>query len=215
MPALRKQKILPEKELRELEKQVQRELMKLAAAQNKPERLMESWRMVPRDLRQDENLIDDYARHLLRFQRHDEAEELLREAIKRHWNASFVYLYGLTKSSTLNKQLSHAEVWLKTHDNNPILLLTLGRLCLQHELWGKARAYLEASLGAGETSEAYRELGGLLEQLGEQSPAMECYRKGMLLAADERHYDTLHIDRDTRAVVRPLQSAAYVKASEK
>lgn len=62
-----------------------------------------------------------------------------------------------------------------------MLLLALGRLSLRNRLWGKARSYLEASIGASPRSAAYGELGRLLEQLGEQEAAREHYRKGLEL----------------------------------
>lgn len=202
LPVLHKQKVVPERDLRELEKRVHGELMSIAAKQGKVERLTSSWQHIPRDLRHEDELIDDYARHLLRLEQHDSAEALLREAIKRHWNVEFVYLYGLVRSAQRAKQLTHAEAWLKGHEHNPVLLLTLGRLCLANELWGKAQAYFEASLGAGPRSETYTELGRLLEQLEEPDEARECFRKGLLLAAEEKTYDTLHTEHDPRSVVR-------------
>ena len=201
LPDLRKQKILPEAKLRDMEKRVHRELLKIAAEQGKPDRLRQSWQHVPRELRQDEELIDDYARHLLRLEQHDMAESLLREAIRRQWNVDFVYLYGLVKAAQSAKQLAYAEDWLKGHEENNVLLLTLGRLCMNNALWGKAESYFEASLGAGAMSETFTELGRLLEQLEQPDRARDCFRKGLLLAADERAYAAVHIDINQRSMI--------------
>ncbi len=76
-------------------------------------------------------------------------------------------------------QFKTAESWLDENRADPDLLLSLGRLAMQNRLWGKARSYLEASIGAGGRAEAYRELGQLLEQLGETEQARDCYRQGM------------------------------------
>lgn len=202
LPTLRKQHVIPEQQLRDLEMRVHRELMTIASKQGKAERLTSSWQHVPRDLRNEDVLIDDYARHLLRLEQHDSAETLLREAIRRRWNVEFVYLYGLVQGKHPAKQLSSAEAWLKGHEHNPVLLLTLGRLSLANDLWGKAQSYFEASLGAGPRSETYAELGRLLEQLEEPDEARECFRKGLLLAAEEKNFDTLHTEHDPRSVVR-------------
>ncbi|MDH5179214.1 MAG: heme biosynthesis protein HemY [Gammaproteobacteria bacterium] len=202
LPVLRKQNVVPERDLHELEISVHRELLNIAAKQGKADRLRSSWQHVPRDLRNEDVLIDEYARHLLLLELYNDAETLLREAVKRHWNVEFVYLYGLVQSEAPGKQLANAEVWLKGHEHNPVLLLTLGRLCLINQLWGKARSYLEASLGAGPRSETYTELGRLLEQLEEPDEARDCFRKGLLLAAEEKTYDTLHTEHDPRSVVR-------------
>lgn len=200
LPDLRKQKVLPEAELKAMEKRVHRELLTIAAKQGKADRLRQSWQHVPRELRQDEDLIDDYARHLLRLEQHDMAESLLREAVRRKWNVDFVYLYGLVKSAQPAKQLGYAEAWLKGHEENNVLLLTLGRLCVRNELWGKAESYFEASLGTGAMSETYTELGRLLEQLEQPDRARDCFRKGLLLAAEERAYAAVHTELDPRSV---------------
>jgi tetratricopeptide (TPR) repeat protein len=76
-------------------------------------------------------------------------------------------------------QLAWAERFLGSHPDDPPLLLTLGRLCVSNRLWGKARTYLEASLQVEPLPEVFEELGGLLEQLGEQKAALECYRRGL------------------------------------
>lgn len=208
LPVLRKQRVLPEAELKVMEKKVHRELLAIAAKQGKADKLRQSWQQVPRELRNDETLIDDYARHLLRLEQHDTAEALLREAIRRRWNVDFVYLYGLVKGAQPAKQLAYAEAWLKGHEENNVLLLTLGRLCIRNELWGKAESYFEASLGAGPMSETYTELGRLLEQLEQPDRARECFRKGLLLAAEEKAYAAIHTEHDPRSVIYPPLLAA-------
>jgi len=49
-------------------------------------------------------------------------------------------------------------------------------------LWGKARSYLDASIGITPRVDSYRELAELLELLGEDEAAMACYRDGLRLA---------------------------------
>jgi HemY protein len=58
----------------------------------------------------------------------------------------------------------------------PRLLLALGRLCLSQGLWGKAQAYLEASLSLAEQREARLELARLLEQTERSGEALPHYR---------------------------------------
>jgi HemY protein len=48
----------------------------------------------------------------------------------------------------------------------PSLLLTLGRLCLQNSLWGKARDYLENSLQVQRNPEACAELAQAFGSVG-------------------------------------------------
>jgi HemY protein len=55
-------------------------------------------------------------------------------------------------------------------------LLTLGRLCVQRELWGKAQSYLEASLATRPTREAHITLAKLHERLGRPDEAARHFR---------------------------------------
>ena len=183
IPELRKQKVVDEAELLHLQVTIYTGLLNQAAQAEAAEQLTQEWNKIPKNLRSNEALVDCYARHLLARNQNDPAETLLREAIKRHWSETLAQLYGQVEADS-SKQLSTAEEWLSKHPRNPALLLTLGQLCLRCKLWGKARSYLEASIGAGATPAAYRVLGALLEQMEEPEKAMECYRAGMELNAE-------------------------------
>ena len=66
-----------------------------------------------------------------------------------------------------------------------MLLLTLGRLSLRNQLWGKGREYFEHALRSSKsvtlTAEISAELGRLLEYLGEHERSLVCYQQAMLL----------------------------------
>ena len=129
--------------------------------------LTQRWQNVPSALRADPAIVAGYAAQLLRLGAEEEAEEVLRHALKQGFDATLVQLYGQVRGRDPGKQLQAAEGWLKEHPNDPGLLLTLGRLCLINKLWGKAREYLEASLSFQRSAETCAELGRLLAQLGE------------------------------------------------
>ena len=181
LPALKKQKVITSEQLHELSIRVFTELLEITAKQNQADRLEQFWQDLPRNLRQDTHLIKRYSYHLINMEQFDTVVEVLRPAINQNWDQDLVYLYGKAHSNKPDRQLSQAESWLKGHENNAILLLTLGRLCLYNQLWGKARSYLEASIGSDPFPETYRELGLLLEQLDEKDKAADCYRKGIML----------------------------------
>jgi HemY protein len=130
-------------------------------------------------------LILAYAEQLRRHGADVQAEEVLRNAMKRDYSPHLARLYGLVRGSDPGKQLQAAEGWLKNHPDDPGLLLTLGRLCLQSSLWGKARDYLEASLRLQRNPEACAELARLLGQLGETDRSNQLFQEGLGLL-DER-----------------------------
>ena len=184
LPLLKKYKVMDEKSLHALSLRTYRALLEIAAQTGNAEKLQSFWQEVPKHLRLNHELLSTYVRYLIKLEQHDAAENLLREALRREWHPDWVELYGRVKSSQPDKQLATAENWLKGRENNPLLLLTLGRISLHNQLWGKARSYLEASLGNGPRAETYKELGLLLDRLNEAEAAAECYRKGLLLATE-------------------------------
>ena len=134
---------------------------------------------MPRALRKHPQLLGDYAGYLQELGEHLRAEKLLREALREHWDASLIETYGLLEMPEPGKQLSHLEKLLIEHPDDPTLLLTLGRLSLRAQLWGKARGYLEACIGRNGPPQAFRELGQLLERMREPELAIEVYRRGL------------------------------------
>lgn len=184
LPEVRKHKVLTEEEQRELEKQLFSHLMEQAGKEQDLHGLQGLWNEVPRSLQGECMLLCAYVRHLVALGAYDEAENLAHTALRRGWNEELVALYGRIESSNPAKQLSRAETWLKERGKDAALHLALARISMRNRLWGKARIYYEASLHERASIEAYRELAVLLEQLNDNDAAMECYRKGMLLATD-------------------------------
>ena len=180
LPSLSKNNVFSDKEFIEIEKQTYTEIIQ--HANYDAVKLQQLWQNLSRTLKKDAYLIEIYCEKLIQLDCNDEAELILRNIIRKEWMPNLVRLYGLVKSSQLEKQLTFAESLSKNHDNNPLLLLTLGRLCMYNDLWGKARAYLEASVGNRELAETYKELGLLMEYLNEQKLAAEYFKKGLFLS---------------------------------
>lgn len=185
LPELRKRRAVEEDEADLLERRTWETLLRQSHEHGNLEKLHELWERIPRHLRQHATLLAAYVRGLLALGGGDEAEELLREAVRRQWDAELVRLYGLAEGRNPPQQLAAAEEWLKRHQRHPLLLLTLGRLAMRAQLWGKARAYLEASAGMEARAETYRMLGELLERLGEEVTARDYYHKGLALVTGD------------------------------
>ena len=190
LPELRKDKVLPAKELAELESRAWGQNLNLAAQRETEgeaalQSLQRVWQQLTSAQRQEPALVLAYAEQLRQLGAQGEAEEVLRGALKRSYDSHLVRLYGLLRGKDPVKQLQTAEGWLKAHPADPSLLLTLGRLCLQNSLWGKARDYLENSLKLQRNPEACAELARLLAQLGETDRSNQLFQEGLNLL-DER-----------------------------
>jgi HemY protein len=137
------------------------------------------WNALSKGLRARPDMFADYARALARCGDHDALEKLLRRRLKAAWDDELVTLYGELETSRPAGHLSHAEAWLTRRGEDPVLLLTTARLCMQNQLWGKARSYLETSLALRPDAAAYRVYAQLLDKMGEGDAATEAYRLGL------------------------------------
>ncbi|WP_018233178.1 heme biosynthesis HemY N-terminal domain-containing protein [Thioalkalivibrio thiocyanodenitrificans] len=184
LPELRRQQLLPEADITEMENRAALDLLERAVRDRDLEGARRVWENLHREARHRPLLIQAYARTLVQMEDTEEAETLLRNALKATWDERLVRLYGTLPLEDPAKALNTAEGWVKHHGRDATVLLTLGRLSRRAKLWGKARAYLEASTGVRPDPETYRELAELLEQMGENERAQACYRDGLRLAVE-------------------------------
>ncbi|MDE1168594.1 MAG: heme biosynthesis protein HemY [Pseudomonas sp.] len=189
LPDLRKAKVVSATELAELEHRAWGENLNLASNRDAGESglaaLNTAWQQLSSGQRQEPVLVLAYAEQLRQLGAEAQAEEVLRQAIKRGYDSHLARLYGLVRGSDPARQLQTAEGWLKQHPDDSSLLLTLGRLSLQNSLWGKARDYLESSLKVQRNPEACAELARLLAQLGDTGRSNQLFQEGLGLL-DER-----------------------------
>ena len=187
LPNLRKDNVLGSAELSELERQAWHGRLLEAGkpvdgdAATALGALQKAWQAMTKAQHKEPALLAVYAEQLRLLGAEDEAEELLRNALKQQYDVALVRLYGLLHGRDLGLQLQTAEGWLKQHPDDAGLLLTLGRLCLHSELWGKARDYLESSLVFQRHPETCTELARLLAQLGDLQRSNSLYQESLVL----------------------------------
>lgn len=183
LPTLVKQQVIKQNEAEALEKNCYQSLIQIYIDDTKSvDDLFELWRKAPSRIVKQADILADYCKILIKRNQHQEAEVRLREALKLHWDSKLVKLYGKIMLPEKAKQLTTAERWLESHPNDPALLLTLGKICIHNQLWGKAKDYLEASLNITPSAEAYHAIGQLLDELGEHNQSSKYYREGFMLA---------------------------------
>ncbi|WP_152219274.1 heme biosynthesis HemY N-terminal domain-containing protein [Pseudomonas sp. SCB32] len=185
LPELRKERVLQNAELADLERRSWIASLGEAGEQgvgqgeSSLQPLTQRWQNAPANLRAQPPLVAAYAEQLLRLGAPEEAEEVLRKALKEGYDSRLVHLYGRARGRDGAHQLKTAESWLKQQGDDPELLLTLGRLSLQNKLWGKAREYLEASLARQRSAETCAEFARLLAQLGEVERSNQLFQEGL------------------------------------
>ncbi len=175
LPELRRHHVLEGEALIAFELKLYRQLLLQA---NDLNGLQGCWKGAPKGLRQEPELLRHYAALLMEQGAGAEANALLEEQLKKHYHPALARLYGALDYGDPNQRLAFLERWLQDHGEDPELLLAVGRLSLRDKLWGKARNYLEASLGREARQETRRELAELLIHLGEKEQALTLYRQG-------------------------------------
>ena len=118
------------------------------------------------------------------------ARSILEQALAEEWSTPLVRLYGelprgldaTARAEEARVRIERAERWLAERNRDAELLSSLGRLCAEAELWGKARNFLEAALSFEESRTAHLELARLAEKLGDVQDAQRHYRRAAELA---------------------------------
>ncbi len=141
------------------------------------------WRRIAEEDQLHPRLAAAAARHSAALGHAELAREILERSLAAEWSPSLVALYGelpALDAAGLEREavarLERAERWLGARSQDPQLLATLGRLCAQAGLWGKARDYFEASLSFGGARAAHLELARLAERDGRAADAHEHFR---------------------------------------
>ncbi|HTF16203.1 MAG TPA: heme biosynthesis HemY N-terminal domain-containing protein [Burkholderiales bacterium] len=153
------------------------------------ESLARHWEDTPRSERVRPKIAAAAARAFIELEDCRKAHRIIEEALERGWDGELALLYGECTDEDAFERLERAERWLSERPGEAELLLTLGRLCVQRELWGKAQSYLEASLATQPTKGAHVALARLFERIGRTEEANRHFRESAHLGAEQRALD--------------------------
>lgn len=179
IPLLRKFHVLATEEINQLEVQTWLALLEHNIDSRHIEVL---WEQLPSYLQKDQSLLRIYGKYLVKQNKFEEAENLLKLSLRKKLDEKLLDFYCSLESSNPLKKLTRAESWLETNPNNAHLLLSLGRICKKLKLWGKAIMYLEKSAKIAPSQTVYYELGQIMEEQNDTKMAMEYYKKAILLS---------------------------------
>jgi len=171
--------------------QVHLDMLKAAGTAGDQEQLEHAWREVPKSMSKRPDVIVSYARAAIACNAHAQAEKALRELLNEQWDETAVLAYGELAQCDPGvaeplSLLHTVEKWLNDRPQDPALLLTCARCCIRNELYGKARSYLEASLGLRPRLETYQMLAKLLELSGEREHAFKLLNEALVQAVGRK-----------------------------
>src|SRR5882762_3310913 len=153
------------------------------------EGLARHWDDTPRSERLRPKIAAAAARAFIELGDCRKAHRIIEEALEKNWDGALALLYGECTDEDAFERLERAERWLRERPGEAELLLTLGRLCVQRELWGKAQSYLEASLATQPTEAAHVALARLFERIGRTEEANRHFRASADLGPARRALD--------------------------
>ncbi len=156
----------------------------LAAAPDR-NRLNELWSGLSKAQRNLDGAVTAYARRAAEIGQILAGMSALEGALRRQWSELLIVCYGELGPAEADARLRYAEGWIAQQPNSAGLALTLGRLCIQCRLWGKARGYLERGLEIEPSSALWEALGDCHAGRDDSPTAARCWRNALLAARGE------------------------------
>ena len=152
------------------------------AEQRQADQLQTAWQQLPVEIKQQSESRRIYAQAL---QQSGSDEACAAFIVRTHENdqveqdEQLTLLYGRLQHSDWAQAIAHAQNWLSAQSDNPVNLLSLGRLYRAQQMWEQAKTCYVGSINQSPDTEACLELAEMLEGLGEYDNAAQCYRLGL------------------------------------
>ncbi|MCL2590110.1 MAG: heme biosynthesis protein HemY [Betaproteobacteria bacterium] len=183
---LRKHKALTEEQARPLLCRVHIERLRACADgdgddNSKNDVLSEMWKAIPAEEREDRRLMLEAVPLFARMGKGYVVRRTVERLLDAEWDTALARLYGLC--GDIGACLSKGENWLPDHREDPGLLFSLGRLCAELQLWGKAVEYFELSLRWQPEVETHLALANLFKRLERDEDEQKHYRAAAEMVA--------------------------------
>lgn len=179
LPDLKRYHVIDQHEFESLQHNAYLQSLSDLTKQNQPEAVNSLFNSLPKSLAMDPDIVAEYVRFLFKNHDYDTAKDLLRRSLRKDFQPQLIALYSALPGG--ESQLDFAEGLLKKTPHSAALYLCLGQLCINQQLWGKAKHYLEQSIEIGPSPAAFMALGQLHEKLGDPILACASYKRGLEL----------------------------------
>lgn len=204
--ALRKQKVLPDEAVAELETRLAAQSLLEAGDVNA---LAAQWEATPKALRSDPDVVSAYALRAVALDWDEPALLNLEQALDTRWDESLVTLYGQMPVDKLATRQANLQRWLGNQPASPALLLALGRIATRQRQHSLAEDYLHRAIAAGAGPAAWEALGQLFVDRGEPALASQCFANAL---RQQRGDDSIALAR-ANATVAPLEPVVPERAT--
>jgi HemY protein len=140
------------------------------------------WAELSRQQRKAAPVACAFARRAAALGLGDDVADEVESALKAQWSEQVVEAWSRLPTEQRAKRIGRAEAWLKDHPASSGLLLALGRLCREGELWAKAEEYLRRALSNGAGAAAWEELGLLYAAKDDAPRAQRAFANALAVA---------------------------------
>ncbi|MGE4499679.1 MAG: heme biosynthesis HemY N-terminal domain-containing protein [Hydrogenovibrio sp.] len=152
---------------------------KVARAEN-PEALEQLWQSLSGRQQLKPAILAEFVEQRMGWGKEQGLAELIAKSLSKQWDDRLAYQYGRIELGPAYERLKKAEKWLLNQPDNPVLLLTLGRLACMSQLWGQARHYFQESLKLQPELETFHALAKCYESEGLETQAALTYKEAIL-----------------------------------
>ncbi|WP_237260344.1 heme biosynthesis HemY N-terminal domain-containing protein [Thiomicrospira sp. S5] len=152
---------------------------KVARAEN-PEALEQLWQSLSGRQQLKPAILAEFVEQRMGWGKEQGLAELIAKSVSKQWDDRLAYQYGRIELGPAYERLKKAEKWLSNQPDNPVLLLTLGRLACMSQLWGQARHYFQESLKLQPELETFHALAKCYESEGLETQAALTYKEAIL-----------------------------------
>jgi len=156
-----------------------------SVANSSDEELTKTFDHLSIEARKNDSVLATYCRRLVNLGENEKAEGILTRALGSTWSEPLAEVFGEVESPNNVKQLETAEGWLADQPRSPALQLALGKISARRQLWGKSRDYLSKAAEYNLTPEVSLQLGEVLEHMGDDKNAKDCFRSAARLSAGQ------------------------------
>lgn len=125
-------------------------------------------------------ILAEYVEQRLGWQQELGLEQWIEKGLKAQWNDRLIYQYGRLTLGPAFERLKRAEKWLSQYPENPVLLLSIGRLACASQMWGLGQGYLKKSLSLHPQIETFHALAQCYEAEGAVDQAALTYKEAIL-----------------------------------
>lgn len=183
LPVVKKTKAIVREDLWKLERQLMAGKLTLCTEYDT---LQTYWSGLPKKHQLDPEVLSEYVEQCLSFQQEQGLKEWIEKSVGKLWSDRLVYQYGRLSTGPAFERLKAAEKWLDGRKENPVLLLTLGRLACQSQMWVMAQNYLKQSLKLYPQLETFHALATCYESEGKTSEASLIYKEAIERLEDKQ-----------------------------